>query len=238
MSAESQLQPLIDLTVRRLSEFLKDVLLTLKAEERYYLKIICKWGCDGSKQYQFKQKFENDGDSDSNIFQSCFVPLRLVCGKENEKILWENPTPSSPRYCRPIRFRFVKESTDVIEEEINHINNSVKSLVETRVDINGKLFLVTHLFIMTMVDGKVCNAATGTTSTSQCYICGATSKEFNQLDYKRKTNPKAIEFGLSVLHARIRLFESILHLSYELQVKNTDKEKQIQKKKSKKSEND
>ena len=93
--------------MKRLAEFLEEVLSTVVEQERATLKIICKWGCDGSQQSQYKQKFDDELDSDANIFQSCFVPVRLVCGKDFERILWENPTPSSPRFCRPIRFRFV-----------------------------------------------------------------------------------------------------------------------------------
>ncbi|CAH1099488.1 unnamed protein product [Psylliodes chrysocephalus] len=152
------------------------VLLSFKEQEQNNLKIICKWGCDGSQQSQFKQKFKNDADSDANIFQSCFVPLQLVCGKD-EKIVWTNPTSSSPRYCRPIRFRFVKETTDIMEEEITFVKKSKSKRNR---------------------DGKVCNAATGTKSTSRCYICGATSKDFNQLDFKNQINHEATEFGLSV----------------------------------------
>uniref|UniRef100_A0A2H1VR95 SFRICE_028308 n=1 Tax=Spodoptera frugiperda TaxID=7108 RepID=A0A2H1VR95_SPOFR len=32
-----------------------------------------------------------------------------------------------------------------------------------------------------MVDGKVCNAATHTKATMRCYLCGATSSQFNNL---------------------------------------------------------
>lgn len=216
--AEAQLQPLMDVTIRRLSEYIEEVLLTLKEQERECLTLISKWGCDGSQQSQFKQKQQSDTDSDSNIFQSCFVPLQLVYGNNNEKVLWNNPTPSSPRFCRPIRFRFIKETTDVTEEEIRHVENAISSLVPTEVYIAGKKFLIKYKFIMTMVDGKVCNAATGTKSTSRCYICGATSKDFNKLDYTRDVNFSAIEFGISVLHARIRVFECILHLAYKLKV--------------------
>ncbi|CAH0552735.1 unnamed protein product [Brassicogethes aeneus] len=221
--AESNLQSLVDLTMKSLSIVLEEVLLTLKKHERDSLKLICKWGCDGSQQTQYKQKFENDANSDANIFQSCFVPLRLVCGENGAKIVWENPTPSSPRYCRPIT-----------EEEINYIGTSANSLKATKVFFNGKEFKVNYVFIMTMVDGKVCNAATGTKSTSRCYICGATSKDFNQFNFNKDINLKATEFGLSVLHARIRLFESVIHLTYKLPVKKyrerkSEEEKELEK---------
>lgn len=228
------MQPLVDLTVRRLSEYLEEVLLTLKDKERDSLQLICKWGCDGSQQSQYKQKYDSDGDSDMNIFQSCFVPLKLVCGHQKEKLVWENPTPSSPRHCRPIRFRFIKETADVTQEEIEYINSCIDALIATEFYIGDKKIIIKSKFIMTMVDGKVCNAATGTTSTSRCYICGATSKDFNNISTKKDVNLEAVQFGLSVLHARIRLFESILHLAYKLPVKKyrerkTEEEKNIEK---------
>lgn len=70
-----------------------------------------------------------------------------------------------------------------------------------------------------MVDGKVCNAATNTKSTMKCYICGATSKDFNDLSKEKTVNPNTLQFALSILHARIRLFETLLHLSYKMDVK-------------------
>lgn len=70
-----------------------------------------------------------------------------------------------------------------------------------------------------MIDGKVCNAATHTKSTMRCYICGATSLQFNDLEKERPCKKENLEFGLSLLHARIRFFESILHVAYRLPVK-------------------
>ncbi|XP_057654572.1 uncharacterized protein LOC130892899 [Diorhabda carinulata] len=65
---ECNLQPLIDLTIKRLSMYLEGILISIKEEERDNLKIICKRDCDGSQQSQYKQKFENDSDSNSNVF--------------------------------------------------------------------------------------------------------------------------------------------------------------------------
>lgn len=68
------------------------------------------------------------------------MPLQIVCGEDKSKIVWQNPTPSSPRYCRPIRFRFLKESTDITKDEIKYIKDSVNSLNLTKVDLNGDNF--------------------------------------------------------------------------------------------------
>lgn len=178
------------------------------------LLLISKWGCDGSHQTQFKMTFENEADSDTNIFQSSVVPLQLLYGPE-KRILWQNPTPSSSRYLRPIRIRFVKETTDITNEEIDYIKSQIAVLSSTEIgDISIK-----HKMLFTMVDGKVCNAATHTKSTMRCYLCDATSSEFNDLTKARECKKDSLSFGLSLLHARIRFFESILHLAYKLPVK-------------------
>lgn len=53
----------------------------------------------------------------------------------------------------------------------------------------------------------------------RCFICGLTSKDFNSLDKTGVVNVENLKFGLSTLHARIRFFEAILHLSYKIPVK-------------------
>lgn len=213
--AEVKLQNLLDHTATRLIMHLEEV---LKLGRNDAFVLICKWGCDGAQQVQYKQRFGSDADSDANLFQSSFVPLQLKCSRSNE-VIWQNPTPSSTRYCRPIRIRFVKETTDITIQEIDYVKTAINNLQQTKVTIADTSYSVNYTMMFTMVDGKVCNAATNTTSTMKCYICGLTSKDFNNLKIKKEANPEALDFGLSILHARIRLFESVLHLSYKLPVK-------------------
>ena len=72
-----------------------------------------------------------------------------------------------------------------------------------------------------MVDGKVCNALASNSSTQKCYICGATSKEMNNLEVvMRKTaNEQTFCWGLSTLHGYIRFMECLLHIAYRLEIK-------------------
>ena len=71
-----------------------------------------------------------------------------------------------------------------------------------------------------MVDGKVCNALSNTSSMT-CYICGAKPTEMNNIEecLGREVKEKYFEFGLSPLHSYIRFFEYFLHISYKLEVK-------------------
>nr|CAI5855235.1 unnamed protein product [Callosobruchus analis] len=101
------------------------------------LKLICKWGCNVSQQSQYRLKLDNEPDSDANIFQSYCLPVRLICGKDNQKVLRINPTPSSARFCYPVRFGFVKQTIDVTNEGISYVKNCVDNLVTTEVDVGG-----------------------------------------------------------------------------------------------------
>ncbi|XP_053951971.1 uncharacterized protein LOC128859204 [Anastrepha ludens] len=71
-----------------------------------------------------------------------------------------------------------------------------------------------------MVDGKVCNALSNT-SSMKCFICGAKPTEMNNIEecVGRDVQEKYFEFGLSPLHSYIRFFEYFLHISYKLDVK-------------------
>jgi len=72
-----------------------------------------------------------------------------------------------------------------------------------------------------MIDGKICNALTQTTSTQKCYLCGSTSKDFNDIDrmIRSKIVTENLQYGISVLHGWIRFFECLLHLAYKLPIK-------------------
>lgn len=64
--AEVNLQSLIDHTIEKICLYQEDVFKSL-SKIPSEMVFITKWGCDGSQQHRYKQKF-NDGHSDENIF--------------------------------------------------------------------------------------------------------------------------------------------------------------------------
>lgn len=88
--AEVNVQDVLNHTASRLLLSLAEVVQHLNDEKRSTLILMHKWGCDGSQQTTFKQKFENNFDSDANIFQRSFVPLQLSFG-QGKKLIWQNP---------------------------------------------------------------------------------------------------------------------------------------------------
>ncbi|KAK9745448.1 hypothetical protein QE152_g6951 [Popillia japonica] len=106
VSAEINLQRIINHTVQRICEVQQEVLLQMKSE----LRNVCflfKWGCDGGSGYSsYKQSFSQaiDKGEDTAIFVISMVPIQLYSVTKTKKhILWQNPTRSSTRYCRSIK---------------------------------------------------------------------------------------------------------------------------------------
>ncbi|GBO16238.1 hypothetical protein AVEN_60454-1 [Araneus ventricosus] len=93
-------------------------------------------------------------------------------------------------------------------------------LNKTELPTEGGVLKIKLTVLLTMVDGKVRNAATGTTSTLKGYeyVYGLTSKDFNKLVKRFPEKPDTLRFGLSTLHTRIRFFESVLHISYRIPI--------------------
>lgn len=224
--AEVKLQTLLDHTARRIIQLQSEVIKSLKPEQLLNLCLISKWGCDGSSgQSQYKQSFEDTTVSDANIFLTSLVPLQIICDApdhdpQNKLILWQNPRTSSPRFCRPIRLQFVHETVDVTVNEMKHVEQQINDLLPCIITSENNEIAVKYKLSFTMIDGKVCNAVSSTKSTQRCYLCGATSKHFNNIDQivKRKVDESLLRFGLSSLHAWIRFFECLLHLSYKLNI--------------------
>lgn len=68
------------------------------------------------------------------------------------------------KYCRPIKFLYIKETGEVIKAEVEKMRFEIKELQPLDVDL-GTNFTVIHFeLLQTMVDGKVINALTGTSS--------------------------------------------------------------------------
>jgi hypothetical protein len=167
-----KLQGLLDHTVLRLMQTQHEVIE--KQENLQNLNLITKWGFDGSSGHsEYKQKFINSSIIDASIFLSSLVPLRLISGDPEiptQIVLLNNLRSSSTRYCRPIRFQFAHEATDLAKKEKDNIESQIRELLPTSYEINGRIIKINHKLLFTMVDGKICNSLTETTSTMRCFF--------------------------------------------------------------------
>lgn len=219
ISAEVQLQALLNHTATRLcNDVYKDVFLDTNLQESNYV-LIYKWGCDGSSGHSlYKQTFEDSESTDEYMFILSLVPLRLV-EVGTDKLIWQNPRPSSPRFCRIIKFLFKKESTHLIKKECDEIKKQVMNLTPTQIKIGEKNITVNHTLILSMIDGKVCNVLSDNSSTQKCFICKATGKDMNSVSQLKTPDSEMYKFGISSLHALLRTMECLLNIAYRLDIK-------------------
>jgi hypothetical protein len=124
-----------------------------------HFEMLCKWGCDGSSGHaQYKQKFDSSYSTtitDSDLFLFSLVPLQLRLVDEQNIVVWQNPRPSSTRFCRPIKFCFKKETIDSTLEEVKDVESEISRLIPTTIINEGKELRIKHKLIFSMIDGKV-----------------------------------------------------------------------------------
>lgn len=208
------LQDLLNHTATRILEAKSKTELE---EVPWQLNLVSKWGCDGSSGHsEYHQNFTSDNTSDKNMFLTSLVPLTLTDLVDSNNVCWKNLLPSSIRFCRPLKFEFVKETADVITSEVGRVQNEKKNLNKTIITISDKIFEVSHSLVLAMIDGKVANTITQTSSNAVCYICKAKPSEMNNLEIliMKPESEEALKFGVSPLHARIKFMECILHIAY------------------------
>ncbi len=231
-SAKVSLQSLLDHTALRILEQQKDevnklVEMVQKDQKPISLDLLCKWGFDGSSgQSEYKQKFTSTEQfDDSSLFCTTLVPLQL---KYKEQVIWQNLVPASTRFCRPIHLQYRKETLELSQDEHRSTEAEIQQLKPISVDLDiqtegepakNETVYVKYNLHFTMVDQKVINAITNTSSTMRCYICGATPKDFNNIHQLPSPVSERYKFGLSPLHKWIRCFEMMLHIAYRLPFK-------------------
>ena len=215
------LQDLLDLTVKRLVQVQSEV-IAQNILHKDILEVFYKWGLDGSGGI-YKQNFSNNSEyADSNIILCTIVPLEVSVKVGNsKKILWKNISTSSIRYCRPVSFKLKKETNTNVKEEYDIVKNQIEQLLPTKTVLADKELSFVHIPVCTMLDGKTVNVLTETSSTQACNVCKATPKDMNDLQNLKKKvcDTSTYKFGIPVLHAYIRCYEYLLHISYKLELK-------------------
>ena len=184
-----------------------------KLDSNEPIEIAIKYGADGS---DYKMAKTDVLTNDNSVFVVCFCILKI---KQGRIILFENPSPSSTLYCRPLRMYFLKETPDLIKSVFTEIKTELESLKSFKFTFSGKQFDFKGTFYPSMVDGKVVNAIFDNTNTKLCFICGEKGNSLNTISPSTSAykDVEIFKFGLQPLHILIRVTEWVLKISYSLE---------------------
>lgn len=183
------------------------------------------WGFDGSSgQALYKQAFEDQGENESSIFATTFVPLRIYHqSTQNDKVLlWTNIAAQSYRSCRPLRIIYKKESKELILSEKDRVNQEIDHLTPFYYKLpSGQQINATCNLYLAAIDGKVLNTILDTPSQMRCPYCALTATQFNNLEivFSKTVDSDTLTHGINPLHAWIRVLEFLLKLGYKCEVK-------------------
>lgn len=112
----------------------------------------CKWGFDGTSGFSKYKQVTTGGSEDNTLFVTSMVPICLMNELTNE-IIWQNPTCSSVRYCRPIRLQYIKETNEVSQYEEKYMGEQISNLSSFTLPNS----VLKYNMELTMIDGKVYN---------------------------------------------------------------------------------
>lgn len=219
-------QALVNHTTNRLlvaQQSALDIIANSESENTTKLELLWKCGLDGSGCHSiYDIQYDEgryDGISEENIFSAFLCPLRLYV-KGSNTLLWNNPVPSSPIYCRPLRVIFKKETATLIKSEWDSLKTEIDNLVTTHTDN----YEIHHKIILTMVDGKICQALTNTSSAATCYMSHPPTNpsSMNALDaiIAKEIRRETLSYGIAPLHLLINSMECVLHIGYRLRIKS------------------
>lgn len=116
---------------------------------------------------------------------------------------------------------FAKGTAEKTRSVVGDIRGQINNLKISEIHMGDQLIEISHELFLTMVDEKVTQVLTDTSSGAVCTVCGVKPSEMNNLEKieSKPDNMNAYEYGLSTLHAWIRCMELILHISYNLSFK-------------------
>eukprot|EP00733_Pompholyxophrys_punicea_P000887 Pompholyxophrys_punicea_v1_NODE_351_length_2184_cov_8.490841.p1 type:complete len:410 gc:universal NODE_351_length_2184_cov_8.490841:1595-366(-) len=239
--------PFVNLLQHTLTRLFDSILNSgdVKSDGTSNCLIIAKWGFDGAaSQSIYKHKGattstndlnpEDDEESDVNddeeneastepvkedsLVAATWFPLQLHL---DGKIVWTNSRPASPRFCRPLRLVFAKETKKLSQELAQSIREEMDAAKNVTIMIKNVRVNVHHINELTMVDGKTFSILTNTSSNAVCGICKILPKNMNSLGsiFKEKTLSDSLKHGVSNLHAYIRCLEYVLNVSIRNKLK-------------------
>ena len=156
------------------------------------------------------------------LFVSYLAPIQLKAFLTDgtETVLYSNLMANSPFGMVPLRYKFEPESPENSLQEGERLTAECEDLQPYQDIRSGKP--ISYEGLPTMVDGKVkFTWSRVAQSLTSCYVCGATWKQMakHPRDGNFQADKRALSFGFSNLHVKMRTMEWVFKAAYLRRVK-------------------
>ena len=150
-----------------------------------------KAGLDGSGSHKKRHQLSDDSEDDAAIGESdsflgvFMTPLQVSLPCTGNVPLWENPSPNSIFYTRPLKLIKVKESRDFVGSFFPQLQSELDSLRPLH-EVPGIARKVKIETRVTMIDGKMVDILHGV-SGAFCHYCDINQRQASSLDVLLET---------------------------------------------------
>lgn len=226
--ASTELKDLSVHTASRILKVKEEYLVQLVKENMINIieaEMIISYGGDGTTGQSMYHQQTSDGAEfdDHSLFVTSLTPL--VLNSKKYGVIWRSPSAQSVRFNRPLSIEFAKETKSNVVEIFRKLKQQADAMEEETVTFTcaNIPILVKFKFYPTLIDGKIFNTLTSTSSQS-CPMCESKPTEFMSID--NITNGKftikegRTLFGIQPLHAVINTFNGLLHIAYKNDVRS------------------
>ena len=148
---------------------------------------------------------------DSNMFSSQMSLIWLQENKENGEVIFVNPFVNASQGHRPIRLCFERETAASTQKEWDRITEEIEALEIFEVFEGCKISFVG---IPTLLDRKCVHCILKQGSCASCAFCFGKPLQLSNPNSIFILNRKALKFGFSSCHFRMRVFEFCLKTGY------------------------
>ena len=165
------LQELLNHTAKRVLLYLDNVINSFKKQynnnnDEMNTVFLFKYVFDGSSNHNLHNIKTEKKIDEGNMIPVFFCPIKLFI-EQDGSILWNNKSPNSPKFCRPLKLMHKAETKENLKSLHDDIKTEINSLQTLKIANINKKFQT----LLTMLDGKAIKAIMGDSSPSVCKIC-------------------------------------------------------------------
>ena len=207
----------------KLKSFIKSLELPASTLSNKTLHILLKYGGDScTGGWDYKMKSDNPDIHDNSVFIFAICILKIFA---DDDLIYDNKIPNSPYSCQPLALVNTKETTLFTKAIFEDFDNQLEDLDGAEFIINGENFTIDAIAFPSMCDGKVVNSLESISWSHLCFMCDIGGKSLNTISREEAygtIQPHRMNYSIGPLHLLIRACEFILHISYKINIDESE----------------